>query len=248
MSIQGLTIDYGPYGWLEETELSWTPNTTDAQGKRYCFGRQPSICFWNLQRLAEAIAPVFTDSSVLRAPMEEYKENFAKRWPLLIHNKLGISPSSKKEGDLFTQQTLDVMIGLNMDWTLFFRTLSQNFSDSDNMVRKLVPCSYRELQEEEQNKLLAWCKDLHGLWEKSERSPEERSLAMKAINPKFIFRNYLAQQAIEQAEKGDLHELQTLLQVLENPFDDQPEFEKYASMRPEWARHKAGCSMLSCSS
>jgi len=240
MSILGLTIDYGPYGWLEGYDLSWTPNTTDAAGRRYCYGNQPHIAQWNLARLAEALLPLVADKAPLVDGLELYSETFTGAWKQALAGKLGLSSLDQPGDDELVQQLFGLLEAAETDFTLFFRNLAVP------TVESLAPAYYGELPRE---KLEAWL-DSYSIRRAGEKaSEEERHIRMRTANPKYVFRNYLAQQAIDAIEQnGDTTKLERLMRVLERPYDEQPEHEDLAARRPEWARHKAGCSALSCSS
>ena len=256
MSILGLTIDYGPYGWLENFDLNWTPNTTDAAEHRYCYGKQPTIAFWNLAQLANAIFPLLETDNVdsVQAALNVYKDQFAQGWQTMMADKLGLRAFEPDTDHDLCRELLELLQSVETDMTIFYRQLSAlpidlNLSD-ENRLAPLLPAYYRseQLTDDYLQRLYAWLKRY------SERSlmdalPEaERRIRMNAVNPKFVLRNYLAQLAIDQAEQQDFSLIHALLDVLRHPYDEQPNQEKYAEKRPDWARQRAGCSMLSCSS
>src|SRR5574337_634667 len=187
MSILGLSIDYGPYGWVDNFDPDWTPNTTDAQRRRYRFGQQPNVAWWNLSRLAGALTPWFralADVDPRKPTLEPMREAFydeAKR-------------------------------------------------------REAEPA------------LIDWLARYAARLADDPLATDDRRVRMRATNPHYVLRNYLAQQAIDQATAGDPSGIRELLEVMRHPYDDQPGREAFAQKRPDWARHKAGCSMLSCSS
>jgi uncharacterized protein YdiU (UPF0061 family) len=237
LSILGLTIDYGPYGWLEGYDPMWTPNTTDAQGRRYCYGNQPGIAQWNLARLAEALLPL-----VEREPLEEglnlYAETFNEGWRRALAQKLGL-PSPDDE---LARELLEALTETETDFTLFFRGLPHvplQGSDAD-LLGPLRPAFYAD--DAPHIRLVAWLRHYVA------HARPDRAAAMDKVNPRYVFRNYLAQQAIDTLEAGDASVLERLMHVLARPYDEQPENEEFAARRPEWARNKAGCSALSCSS
>ena len=234
MSILGATIDYGPYGWLEGYDLAWTPNTTDAEGRRYCYGNQPHIAQWNLARLAEALLPLVPDKAPLVAGLELYAETFTAAWKRALAAKLGLAALEGEEDDALMTELFELLSAAETDYTIFFRNLRQP------SVESLKPAYYGEIPSE---KLEAWLRKY------AKRSEGEDRSGMDSVNPKYIFRNYLAQQAIDAIEeRGDTAPLERLMRVLARPYDAQPENEDLAARRPEWARHRAGCSALSCSS
>jgi uncharacterized protein YdiU (UPF0061 family) len=235
MSILGLTIDYGPYGWLEGYDPAWTPNTTDAQGRRYCYGNQPHIAQWNLARLAEALLPIVPREELERG-LGLYEEAFREAWWRALAEKLGVQALDQPGDEALVKDLFDLLGKSETDFTLFFRGLAQ---DGEALRRAF----YAEVPESE---LAAW---LERYEERvSGENPAERIARMNGANPKYVFRNYLAQQAIDALALGDAAPLERLMHVLRHPYDEQPEHDALAARRPEWARHKAGCSALSCSS
>jgi protein adenylyltransferase len=240
LSILGLTIDYGPYGWLEGYDLEWTPNTTDAEGRRYCYGNQPHIAQWNLARLAEALLPLVADKAPLEAALQLYADTFSEAWRKGLAAKLGLAALDRPGDDEMVTALFELLQERETDFTLFFRNLATP------TVESLRPAYYGEVPKE---KLEAWLGSYANRLSLEEKSGEERRLQMNAVNPKYVFRNYLAQQAIDAIEQGgDTSVLERLMAVLERPYDEQPAHSELAARRPEWARHKAGCSALSCSS
>lgn len=248
MSILGLTIDYGPYGWLEGFDYGWTPNTTDAQHKRYRFGNQPNIGLWNLYQLANALYALVEDATPFETALETYKNNFDKQSLEMMRSKLGLE--FKEDSDIQLINELEETLLLSeTDMTLFFRLLSKFSVDNPKRGLELIkPAFYSEISNEIKEKWLLWF-DKYALRLKKETlSSTERSKKMNAVNPKYVLRNYMAQLAIDKAEEGDYSLVEELFELLKKPYDEQLENEKWFAKRPEWARHKIGCSMLSCSS
>ncbi len=251
MSITGLTIDYGPYGWLENYDAGWTPNTTDAQGRRYCFGNQPKIAQWNLVQLANAVYPLVGDAAPLEHSLESYATHYQKEWSGMLANKLGLlEVPHELEEQLFT-----LLQSVETDMTLFFRFLSDvkpaNSSDEDFAIPKsLLPAYYLESQLDDAYKqqLQSWLVSYGHAINKEGRAMAERAAQMNQANPLYVLRNYIAQNAIDAVAKGDNAPVSELLDVLKDPYNKQPGKEAFAQKRPEWARNRPGCSMLSCSS
>ena len=235
LAILGLTIDYGPYGWLEGYELDWTPNTTDAEGRRYCYGNQPHIAQWNLTRLAEALLPLIPEKEKLEAGLALYADTFAAAWQRELARKLGVAALDQPGDDDLVKELFQVMAERETDFTIFFRKLAVP------TIESLRPAYYAELPLES---LGLWLKK----YESRTKTENGRIERMLAANPKYVFRNYLAQQAIDALGQGDASVLERLMAVLKRPYDEQPAHHELAARRPEWARHKAGCSALSCSS
>ena len=250
MSILGLTIDYGPYGWLEGFDFGWTPNTTDKQHKRYRFGNQPTIGLWNLYQLANALYPLIDETAPLEEILEGYKSNFEKKSQDMMRAKLGLILA--KETDINLIQSLeDNLQAIETDMTIFFRLLSSFKKEQPEIGIELIQNAFYT-PEKLVGKVLTdwkhWFTSYAKRLEKETISYEERDRHMKTINPKYVLRNYMAQLAIDNANKGDILLLEELHQLLKKPYEEQPKFEHWFAKRPEWARHKVGCSMLSCSS
>lgn len=258
MSILSLTIDYGPYGWLEGYDPHWTPNTTDAQGRRYRYGNQPRIALWNLTQLANALYPLVNAVEPFQAALENYRVEYERCAQRDMANKLGLQAFDPQQDQTLTEDLLQVLQSAEIDMTIFYRQLAQySVNDIDQYTDeqwfdRVAPAYYAVPTEDAKNTMVAWLRRygqrlqqdlvLHNLQD------AERRARMNGVNPKYVLRNYLAQQAIDKASAGDNSEILRLLQLLRNPYDEQPEFESYYAKRPEWARNKAGCSMLSCSS
>ena len=247
MSILGLTIDYGPYGWVDNFDPAWTPNTTDADGRRYCFARQPQIARWNLERLAEALATIAPEPAALALGLTRYDEAYSAGFRHAFAAKLGFA--TWRDDDAERAETIfALMHRAEIDMSLFFRHLAQVDVDAPKTAPLQEAFYHPDLLGEGADSLAAWLED----WAKRIRSEGEpdvvRIARMNAANPRYVLRNYLAQQAIDQAESGDPGMIHELLEVLRRPYDEQPGREAFAARRPEWARRKAGCSMLSCSS
>lgn len=251
MSIHGITIDYGPYGWLENYDSNWTPNTTDSQNRRYRFGNQPQIAQWNLYQLANAIYPLINEVKPLEDILESFINDYNKDYKTMFLSKLGLFTST--EGDSAFIADLEANLQLSeTDMTLFFRNLSQiKKEDSvENAFAKIKEAFY--IPEEIANNVLenwiVWFALYLNRLNTEELSDEDRAAKMNKINPKYVLRNYMSQLAIDAADKGDYSLIEELYTLLQNPYDEQPEMEKWFVKRPDWARSKVGCSMLSCSS
>ena len=250
MSILGLTIDYGPYGWLENFDPEWTPNTTDAQGRRYRFGNQPKMAYWNLVQFANAIYPLVKRAEPLQQALKTYSDHYEQGWQNMMAAKLGLS-AFLADTDVELIDALEKLLqAAETDMTLFYRGLAQVTTASTfaEFACWLEACSYTELTTENKTLAQAWLHAYQKRLQQDNRADAERSAAMNAVNPNYVLRNYLAQQLIDAAEQGDYQPIRELLEVLRHPYHDQPGKEHFTAKRPDWARHRAGCSMLSCSS
>ena len=253
MSILGLTIDYGPYGWLEDYDPDWTPNTTDAHGKRYRFAHQAQMALWNLAQLANAIVPLVEDTAPLEEALGNYAEVYQQQWRTMIVHKLGLD-TWRAEDDALFAELAEILQSVETDMTIFYRALAtvdiDPTGDAENDIHTFADAYYvpAQLDRDYRAKLNAWLRAYRARCAKLEISPVERQERMRCANPKYVLRNYLAQLAIDKAEAGDYSLVAELLELLRRPYDEQIDKAQYAVKRPDWARSRAGCSMLSCSS
>ncbi len=256
MSILGLTIDYGPYGWLEDYDPDWTPNTTDAQGRRYRYGQQAQIALWNLVRLANAIHPLVEDVPALEAALDTYAKRYEAEWLGMMAGKLGWDALSDEADRAMVDDLFAAMRLAETDMTIFFRTLAalpcaeDQPLDEPTLIAPLLAASYAPdaIPDAQRTRLADWLARYRARVRRDGTPDAVRSARMNRVNPKYVLRNYLAQEAIDLAEAGDESRVLELLDLLRRPYDEQPARERFAAKRPEWARHRAGCSMLSCSS
>jgi len=258
MSILGLTLDYGPYGWLDNYDPDWTPNTTDAAGRRYRFGNQPQIAHWNLSQLANAIYPLIEDANPLQQAVDHYVERYQQGWKAMMARKLGLYAFEPRTDEALIAELLSILPLIETDMTIFFRRLSSlNISveppadiSDDVIMAPLMDAYYvpAQVTGEYRAAIGHWLRGYIARARKDNASPELRRRQMNAVNPKYVLRNYLAQEAIDKAEAGDFSLISELLDLLRHPYAEQPGKEKFAEKRPDWARHRAGASMLSCSS
>jgi uncharacterized protein YdiU (UPF0061 family) len=250
MSILGLTIDYGPYGWLENYDPHWTPNTTDAEGRRYRFGQQPQIALWNLVQLANALYPLFNDVAPLEAGIALYKETYEREWLRMMRNKLGLASAGTEDLALITQ-LLSAFSHTETDMTLFFRHLADvDFTAAPSAVPPVLTQAWydAEAPAAAQQALLSWLQLYQHRLQQEQTPAAARINLMNQVNPLYVPRNYLAQLAIDAATEGDISKLDELMEVLKRPYTEQQGKAHLAGKRPDWARQRAGCSMLSCSS
>ena len=250
MSILGLTIDYGPYGWLEGFDFGWTPNTTDKQNKRYRYGNQPNIGLWNLLQLANALYALVEEAEPFETILNQYQTDFEAKSLQMMRSKLGLEIQDENDAKLISDLE-DCLLQWETDMTIFFRLLS-NYKKgfSDKGVDIVYDAFYKpeELKEAILKQWKVWFKKYDQRLHKEILSATDRKAKMNRINPKYVLRNYMAQLAIDEANKNKYDLINELFELLKKPYDEQPLNEKWFAKRPEWARHKVGCSMLSCSS
>ncbi len=239
MSIHGLTIDYGPYGWLEDFDTEWTPNTTDSSTRRYRYVHQGEVGAWNFARLLESISPLMEEPKSLQEALDSYYDSYSKHSSRMWAEKLGLNRFQEGDEELVSE-LISVLQLTETDMTIFFRMLSTIQGPNP---KHLAPAFYND-EEIPQNEWNSW---LARWWERVDSRPDRGS--MLSANPKYVLRNWMAQLAIDAAEKDDYSVAQALHSMLKKPYEEQIENEeKWFNRRPEWARNRVGCSMLSCSS
>ncbi len=254
MSILGLTIDYGPYGWLEDYDPGWTPNTTDAGQRRYRYGQQPQIAMWNLAQLGNAIYPLVEEVALLQNALNAYSKAFNEGWKAMMVGKLGLHAFEPETDDALLKELQTVLQLVETDMTIFYRNLALVDMDreatDEALMAPLMEAYYdpAQLTGEHRSQIANWLRNYQTRVGQEGTPDAVRRERMHAVNPKYVLRNYLAQLAIDQAEQGEYSMVNDLLELLRRPYDEQPGQEAYAQKRPDWARHRAGCSMLSCSS
>ncbi|MGR6834604.1 protein adenylyltransferase SelO [Aliivibrio wodanis] len=232
MSIIGQTFDYGPFGFLDDYELGYICNHSDYQG-RYAFNQQPKIGLWNLSALAHSLSALI-DKSDLEISLEQYEIQLHGYFSQAMRKKLGLLSKQKGDSRLFESM---------------FELLSQNSVDYTRFMRAL---SYLDTQDKQTVVNLFIDREAAALWvdfyllrcEVEVESTEVRCKEMRKVNPKYILRNYLAQQAIDKAKEGDYSGVDVLAMLLALPFDEHPDFEQYAQLPPEWGKKME----ISCSS
>lgn len=236
MSILGLTLDYGPFGFMESFDPKHICNHSDTHG-RYAFDMQPAVGQWNCEALAQALLPLLDSLDDAQEALATYPDSFYTTILALMRAKLGLTTTHEGDDHLI-QGFLNLLHRDQADYTLNFRALCQlrlNDPVSDQTLRDLVI---------DHETLSAWLADYRQRLRAENSIDEERRNRMLACNPKYVLRNYLAQIAIEKSQQGDDSEIQTLLHILAQPYSEQPEYERYAALPPDWARHV----QLSCSS
>ncbi|HVR81418.1 MAG TPA: YdiU family protein, partial [Luteimonas sp.] len=202
MSILGLTIDYGPYGWIDNYDPDWTPNTTDVHGRRYRFGWQAKVAHWNLARLAQALLPLFASTEPLQAGLQRYADAWTTADRDNIARKLGLRECRDDDVELM-QALLALLQAHEVDMTLFFRVLAEVDPESP-ALEPLREAFYDETSREAGAPLfLEWLMRHASRVREDGLPPPERIARMQAANPKYVLRNYLAQQTIDRAEQGD---------------------------------------------
>lgn len=249
MSILGQTIDYGPYGWLEEYDPRWTPNYIDHNMRRYAYGNQPEIAVWNLYRLANAILPLFETTEPLEEVLKEYHSTYDEIWNTIQANKIGLPKYNPQDRDLYESLWTTLKI-TPTDYTIFFRQLAKITPDMQDgeIIAHLKPALYKpeEFKGDIATGFTKWITQWQSRVAKEDQ--DKRIETMQQTNPKYVLRNYLALNAIDAAETGDFSLMEDIMKVLRTPYDEQPEAEQFAARRPDWATKKPGCTMLTCSS
>jgi uncharacterized protein YdiU (UPF0061 family) len=236
MSILGLTIDYGPFGFLDAFDPGHICNHSDHQG-RYAWARQPNVAFWNLHALAQALMPLIGEHETALAALEPYKTAFPQAMLAAFRAKLGLATEAAEDQQL-SDDLLRLMAQDRADFTITFRRLA-GFSTAEGAAN----AAQRDLFID-RAAFDAWAARYARRLRAEGSIDAERALRMNAVNPKYVLRNHLAENAIRQARAGEFGEVQRLLKVLARPFDEQPEHEADAGFPPDWASQLE----ISCSS
>jgi hypothetical protein len=235
MSILGLTLDYGPFGFMEDYDAGFICNHSDHNG-RYAFNQQPYIGLWNLSCLAQALLPL-AEKEELKACLDRYAPLFEREYLRLIRAKLGLVEEQAEDRDLINE-FLGLLEESHADYTIVFRMLglfSTEPGAKNDRIREsfLNPARFDQWAARYRDRL------------RSEMSRDaERQARMNQVNPKYILRNYLAQIAIEKAQQKDFSEVDRLLTLLQNPYSERPGMDTYAAAAPNWGKQLA----VSCSS
>jgi uncharacterized protein YdiU (UPF0061 family) len=230
MSAIGLTIDYGPFAFMDTFESGYICNHTDQEG-RYSFDNQPRIGHWNLSQLGRALSPLITQEK-MEKELEKYGDYFTAKLLELLKDKLGLDELNDHDSDLF-RALFTAMENGRVDMTPFFRALSHYDGERETLLSlTLAP-----------NQLGEWLDLYDERLEKNTLTTEERHIKMLRANPKYILKNYILQEAIDLAEKNDFTLVNDLLKLAQNPYDEHPEFERYALPTPlEHKNLKLSCS------
>jgi len=273
MSILGLTIDYGPYGFLDAYDPDWTPNTTDAEGRRYRYGHQPQVALWNLTRLAESLLPL-VDEQALQRGLDAYetRSQQASRQTMAAKLGLGALHTATKKADAADNDTdaddddrlvadlLALLAREQLDMTVFFRRLADvDLRHDAHAAVEPLRASFTRADGHEGTAAAcgAWLerylgrarRDVPDGLDRADAHRVERAARMNAVNPALVFRNCLAQQAIDDATAGDTTMLAELLDTLRRPYEEPTGSRaRFAALAPPWAKTRVGCAMLSCSS
>ena len=245
MSILGLTIDYGPYSFVDDYDERFTPNTTDLPGRRYAFGNQASIAYWNLGKLANAFAFLVPETDKLVAMLKNYQVLYETKYYTMMAKKLGFD-ALREEDRLLIDSFEEMLRAIKPDMTLFYQLLIDlpadigSASDVNNFFQESF---YTEVNETIlYTSIVAYSERI-----KTNVCSREVSInTMRLANPRFVLRNYMLHEAIEKLEKGDDSLLKKLEKYIKEPYLKIGD--EYFVKRPDWAAQKAGCSMLSCSS
>lgn len=247
LSLLGLTIDYGPYGWLDEFDPNFTPNTTDAKHGRYRFSNQPLIAQWNLERMAESLLPLGVPEQDLASGLTAYHQTFRESYLEMMASKLGLSKLTSV--DLPLLDSLQKLFQETpIDHTLFFRALANPSTEISAQLDATYYAPASTHSEATQRIIQNWIRDYA-----DRRSQEAQSLplifeSMNQTNPAFILRNYLTHQAAQDLEKGDSTLMMQLFAALRSPYDGDSIPQELQKRRPDWAKTMPGCAKLSCSS
>jgi serine/tyrosine/threonine adenylyltransferase len=240
MSILGITLDYGPFGFMEAFDVDHICNHTD-QGGRYSYANQVPVGHWNCYALANALLPLIDDQEAAQAALDVYIDAYGTKFDELLHAKLGLTTTHAEDRAL-ADAMFKLMQDNHVDFTLFFRRLGDLQLDVPDAEREAADAPLRDLFLD-RPAFDAWAAQYRARLRQEDSVDAARRVAMHAVNPKYILRNYLAQVAIEKAQNGDYSEVARLLSVLERPFDEQPEHDAYAALPPDWAAHlEVSCS------
>jgi uncharacterized protein YdiU (UPF0061 family) len=235
MSILGLTFDYGPFGFMESYDPGYICNHSDPRG-RYAYDQQPQVGLWNLACLAQALSPIIPTTAA-HAVLDGYAPAYHQHYVSLMGAKLGLGSASQDDIQLIAA-LLEMMHASQLDYTNLFRSLGK-FDSATDATNELLRDQFIDRAAFD-----AWATAYRARLQHQAGTDSERKVRMDAVNPKYILRNYLAQTAIEKAEKSrDFSGIDVLLNLLVKPFDEQPEMESYAATPPEWAQQiEVSCS------
>ncbi len=248
MSVLGLTIDYGPYSFVDDFDLNFTPNTTDLPGRRYAFGRQAAVAKWNLGCLGGALAPLLLNTNELVAILDGYDDIYWQAYYSMMGRKLGFEEITSDDIALISQLEKTLSI-IKPDMTIFYQLLADlpiGTNTQEEVITHFQESFYTEPTEPHSVALFNFMQLYIERLKKNPGTHEAAIQIMKAANPRFILRNYLLHQAIEELEEGKNTLFTKLQKAIKEPYSNK--WDEFYRKRPDWASQKAGCSMLSCSS
>ena len=248
MSILGQTIDYGPFSFMDDYNPGFTPNTTDLPGRRYAFGNQPSVGYWNVGKLGNALLPLFDKPDDLEEAIRVYEDTFWKKYYEMMASKLGLDKVEKEDQSLVAQFE-KVLSTVNPDMTIFYQLLThlpKNISEDDSILKHFEESFYESPEGSDKRSFLELIRQYQDRMEQNSISDKESREKMEKANPRFVLRNYLLHQSIEELEDGKPELFEKLRVALKDPYSNK--HDEFFRKRPDWASKKAGCSMLSCSS
>jgi uncharacterized protein YdiU (UPF0061 family) len=228
MSILGLTLDYGPFQFLDGFNANHICNHSDTQG-RYAYARQPQVAYWNLYCLAQALLPIIEDQDQAVLELDRFKSIYPKAYDSKMRSKLGLKDEHEDDRRLI-QEILTLMDKERVDYPVFWRQLSHSVADSVtsnhafNAVRDLFI---------HRGGFDNWVQSYLKRLDTTDRG--QASIQMLQVNPKYVLRNHLGELSIRQAKNGDYSMVQSLLKVLQSPFEEHPEHEAWAALAPDWA-------------
>jgi uncharacterized protein YdiU (UPF0061 family) len=236
MSITGLTIDYGPYGFIEDYNPEYTPNHSDNFG-RYSYQNQPAIALWNLNKLAVALSSI-VDGERAQESLDNFRNIYASCYVEIMSKKIGLKEEMTEDVELI-KRLLGILAKEKVDYTIFLRRLSNITSNNSDRNQDIVSMF------EDQGAISDWVSS-YKLRLKAENSNDtKRNKSMNLVNPKFILRNYLAENAIRKiVDEADSSEIERLHRILRDPFSEQIQFQDYAEASPDWGKNL----VISCSS
>lgn len=249
MSVLGLTIDYGPYSFLDNYDPDFTPNTTDLPGKRYAFGKQANIAYWNLSRLANALVPLIADTGQLESQLRRYEEFYWSKYYAMMANKLGIDSINNDDDVKLVGELEKVLAAIQPDMTIFYQLLIDlptDLATEEDMLNFFRSSLYDDPEPTDVSQLYALVTSYQARLRANTCTREDSLLRMRKANPRFILRNYLLHMAIEELQRGENNLFLKLQHALKDPYSKS--HDEFFEIRPGWATQQAGCSMLSCSS
>ena len=235
MSILGLTLDYGPFGFMDDYDAGFICNHSDHNG-RYAFNQQPFIALWNLSCLAQALLPL-ADKEALKSGLDSYTPMFEREYRVLMRAKLGLT-QERSEDDALIRDLLSLLQESHADYTNIFRELG-TFALGPGITNEHLREHFVS-----RDRFDEWAFRYRDRLQGERSRDGEREQAMNRVNPKYVLRNYLAQTAIEKAQQKDFSEVDRLLTLLQHPYTDQPGMDAYAASPPNWGKHLS----VSCSS